>query len=432
VAGRPGSGEEQHGSCHSLPAQDETYLTLRPGRERPAGYTPAVLPRLSSALFRRSALLLLGAAFWALWKGPGLLQGRAQFGVLREGQGGQVANGLSLAVDRTLDPELQTALAATPITIFLAPSQLSQAADLRAAGHELGLLAGSSRTLKSDRDRLEAEAGVPVNLVSVRRYHPLTLPRVRRAGLRAVWRGPAGDPAELLSLAEPGGLLDLSGLDAPQIVTLLAELRRRGYRPGPIGALKGLRGETLRGLLQRLYRRFIDARFDRNHHSVALTQRPRALFRISRRPYEGPPLTLPDGRGFVTGAPAAELHIYSKRLVALAELSALTGLRGVQDSLHDVAAALREREDFQDVQFIYALTIFGGVLGAMGFRTEALPDRKQARIMAVFFNLLRVLYGAKNTDSQVLLPGVIWMDREALLARYGQPGRKGRVTTGPR
>ena len=399
--------------------------------ERAARYTPAVLLRPSRSLVTRCALL--GAAVWALWKAPGLLQGRAQFGVLREGQGGQVANGLSLCVVRAPEQDVLNALEGTPVTLFLAPSQLSQAAALRAAGHELGLLAGSSRTLKADRDRLEAhligtQANAPAILVSVRRYHPLTLLRVRRAGLRAVWRGPTGNVAELLRLAEPGGLLDLSGLNAGQIRTLMAELRQRGYRPGPVSQLKGLRGETLRGLFQRLYRRFIDARFDRNHQSVALTQRPRALFRISRRPYEGPPLTLPDGRRFVTGMPAAELHIYSKRLVALAELSALTGLRGVQNSLHDVATALQEREDFQDVQFIYALTIFGGVLGAMGFRTEALPDRRQARIMAVFFNLLRVLYGAKNTDSQVLLPAVIWMDRSALLARYGQPSRKERAT----
>ncbi len=403
------------------------------GDKGAAGYTPAVLLRPSRSLVTRCALLL-GAAFWALWKGPGLIQGRAQFGVLREGQGGQVAIGLSLCITQAPDRELLNALAATPVTVFLAPSQSSQAAELRAAGHELGLLAASSRTLKADRDRLKAQADEPqagrlVSLVSASHYHLLTLPRVHRAGLRAVWRGPTGDVSELLGLAEPGGLLDLSTLNATQVGTLLTELRHWGYQPGPVGNLKGLRGETLRGLLQRLYRRFIDARFDRNHHSVALTQRPRALFRISRRPYAGPPLTLPDGRQFVTGMPAAELHIYSKRLVALAELSALTGLRGVQHSLHDVATALQEREDFQDVQFIYALTIFGGVLGAMGFRTEPLPDRRQARIMAVFFNLLRVLYGAKNTDSQVLLPGVIWMDREALLARYGQPGQKRRTAS---
>ncbi|WP_424950287.1 YkoP family protein [Deinococcus sp.] len=370
---------------------------------------------------------LLGAALWVLWKGPALLHGRAHFGVLREGQGGQVATGLTLDAEQA-NPAVLGALEGTPVTFFLPAEASLLAPALLASGHELGLLARSSRTLAADRARLEALSGVPVTLARFRRYHPLTLPRARAAGVRPVWPGPTGMPEALLNLAEPGGLLDLGGLNANQITGLLTELRTRGYTPGPIGKLQGLRAETPRGLLQRLYRRFIDARFDRQHGSVALTQRPRGLFRISYRPYEGPPLTRPDGSQYPSGTPAAELHIYSKRLVALAELSALTGLRGVQISLHDVAKALQERAEFADVQLIYALTIFGGVLGAMGFQTEPLPNRRQARVMAVFFNLLRVLYEAKNTDSQVLLPAVIWMSRETLLARYGQGARPARAT----
>ena len=372
--------------------------------------------------------LLFGAGVWlaarAVWSWwPGLLHGRAHFGVLRESQGGQTAIGLSLPGAASIDPELLRALEGTPVTLLLGvpPSghlDAGQLASLGAAGHQLGLLARSSRTLKADREALE-QGGQRVTLTRPSRYHLLTLPLARRAGMQAVWPGRPGTPAALLAGAEPGGLLNLDGLNAPQVRWLLTELRERGYQPVPIGELKGLRTETLRGLLQRLYRRSVDARFDRAHNSVALTQRPRGLFRISRRPYAGPPLTLPDGSQFRAGAPAAELHIYSKRLVALAELSALTGLRGVQNSLYDVAQALEERPEFRDVQLVYALTIFAGVLGPMGFRSQTLPDARQARVMAVFFNLLRVLYGAKNTDSQLLLPAVIWMSRRDLLTRYG-------------
>ena len=374
--------------------------------------------------------LLFGAGVWlaarAVWSWwPGLLHGRAQVGVLREGQGGQTAIGLSLSVPSPADigPELLQALEGTPITLLLGvpPSgdvDAGQLASLGAAGHQLGLLARSSRTLKADREAVE-RSGQRVTLTRPNRYHLLTLPLARRAGMQAIWPGRPCTPEALLAGAEPGGLLNLDGLNAPQVRALLTQLRERGYQPVPIGELKGLRTETLRGLLQRLYRRLVDARFDRAHNSVALTQRPRGLFRISRRPYAGPPLTLPDGSQFRAGAPAAELHIYSKRLVALAELSALTGLRGVQNSLYDVAQALEDRPEFQDVQLVYALTIFAGVLGPMGFRSQPLPDVRQARVMAVFFNLLRVLYGAKNTDSQVLMPAVIWMSRRDLLARYG-------------
>lgn len=402
-------------------------LTKTPGLW-PLLYTPAALTDLRPPTLPGCrapspvALWLLSAALGVLaWKTmPAFLQGRLQFGVLREGQGGQLAIGLSLS--GAPGPEVLAALDATPVTVFV-PADSSAVPALSTAGHELGLLTRSSQDLAAGRARLAALGGRQVELVRTDRYHPLTLPRVRRAGLRAVWPGRPGTAEDLLARAEPGGLLDLTGLSAPHLAELLTRLRERGYQPGPVGALKGLRTETLRGLAQRLYRRIFDRHFDRQHGVVALTQRPRGLFRISRRDYDGPPLTLPDGARFVSGAPAAELHIYSKRLVALAELSALTGLRGVQSSLYDVAQALEERPEFREVQLVYALTIFGGVLGAMGFQTEPLRDPRQARVMAVFFNLLRVLYGAKNTDSQVLLPAVIWMSREQLLERYGADRR---------
>jgi len=359
------------------------------------------------------------------WKAATVLHGRAHFGVLREGQGGQVAAGLTLTAPPA-DPSVLEVMHGTPVTVFVPVARTDLARDLSAAGHEIGLMGVSSRTLEADRGRLEAASGRSVRWLRLHRTDPYTLHRARRAGLLPVWSGPEGDPEALLRLAEPGGLLSLDGLKADQVTGLLAELRARGYQPGPIGALKGLRTETVRGLLQRLYRRFIDARFDRQHGAVPLTQRPRGLFRLSRRDYIGPPIHLPGGGQYLSGMPAAELHIYSKRLVALAELSALTGLRGVQHSLHDVAQAMQEREEFRDAQFIYALTIFAGVLGPMGFQSEPLPDRRQARVMAVFFNLLRVLYGAKNTDSQVLLPAVIWMSRETLIRRYGQKPGAGR------
>ncbi len=384
---------------------------------------------LASSLFRRpAAALLLAGTAWLLWKGPGLLHGRAHFGVWREGQGGQTAIGLSLSLNAAQAEERLSALDGTSVTVFLVPAQVALAPGLLGAGHELGLLGHPGRGLSRARRQLEALGG-QVRLLKPGRYQPLTVAQARRAGLQPVWPGPAGPPEELLARAEPGGLLDLDGLGPAQVGSLLAELRARGYQPGPVGQLKGLRPETLRGLLQRLYRRVVDVPFDRKHGTVALTQRPRGLFRISKRPYDGPPLTLPDGRMLRAGMPAAELHIYSKRLVALAELSPLTGLRAVQSSLHDVAQALEEREEFNEVAFIYALTIFGSVLGPVGFQTEPLPDRRQARLMAVFFNLLRVLYGAKNTDSQVLLPGVIWMSRATLLSRYGRGGRRVRGTT---
>ena len=157
----------------------------------------------------------------------------------------------------------------------------------------------------------------------------------------------------------------------PAWTELLGTLRARDYRPGPLGTLEGLRTETLRGLLQRAYRRVFDASFDRQHRTLKLTQRARGLFRVSRRPYDGPVLTAADGTRFPPGAAATELHIHSKRLVALAERSALTGLRAVQGSLYDVAALLTGNPEYHEVQVVYALTIFGEVLTPLGFPRSA-------------------------------------------------------------
>ncbi|MGI8747665.1 MAG: YkoP family protein, partial [Deinococcus sp.] len=248
------------------------------------------------------------------------------------------------------------------------------------------------------------------------------LPTLRRAGLRAVWRGLEGPPGALLDGAEAGGLLSLDRVSVAELPPLLATLWERGYRPGPVGELDGLRSETARGLLQRLWRAGVDDRFDRAHRVLRLTERARGLFRISRRSYPSPglPLAPPGGPPFPPGTPAAELHIHSKRLVALAELSALTAYRAFGESLRDVAAALQEREDYREVELVWALTLFHEVLPPLGFGLQALENPRRARLTAFFMNLLRVLYGAKNTGGRMIVPQLAWMSRGALLERYGR------------
>ncbi|GGR25927.1 YkoP family protein [Deinococcus ruber] len=373
--------------------------------------------------------LLLGAGtLWALLWLPRLLQGRWHFGVLREGHGGSSQAGLLLGAAPWLaHPErLKTATGRTRLSLLVRAADAQRfpagVRELADAGHELVLLAASGQPLAQQRRTLEDRAGTSVTLVLPAAYWPWTLRQLNRAGLRAVQPGLSGPLTALLEGAEPGSVLNLSALDGSDLSTLLTTLKEREYKPGPLGVLEGLRTETLRGLLQRIYRRVFDQAFDRQHHILKLTQRARALFRISRRPYDGP--VLQGERTYLPGTPAAELHIHSKRLVALAERSALTGLRAVQSSLYDVAKVLAEQEAYQDVQIIYALTIFAEVLTPLGFHSQPLDNPRTARIMAFFMNLLRVLYGAKNTDRRVILPQIIWMTREELLARYTRPARK--------
>ncbi|GGJ84297.1 YkoP family protein [Deinococcus aquiradiocola] len=369
-------------------------------------------------------LPLLGVGTWLAWQLAVTAQSRAHFGVLREGQGGQVKIGLGVTLPAApaAREALLAALDGTPVTLFVHTRDLSalQAHPRPGTPHELALGAPARHDLPRARHALQQRSpDRPVTLLRPDTYTPTTARRARHAQLRPVWRGPTGTPDDLLAAAEPGGLLNLDGLMPDQVRALTTELRARGYQPSPISDLNALRSETPRGLLQRLYRRTFDAHFDRQHHTLPLTQRPRALFRVSARPYDGPAIQRPEAPAIPPGTPAAELHIYSKRLVAIAELSALTGLRAVQTSLHDVAHTLETHPDYRDAQLVYALTIFAGVLGPLGFRSQPLPDRRQARVMAVFFNLLRILYGAKNAGEHVREPEIIWMTRSDLLNRYG-------------
>ncbi|WP_425146465.1 YkoP family protein [Deinococcus sp.] len=369
---------------------------------------------------------LLAAGLWSLL--PPLLQGRWQIGVLREGQGGSSQVGLLLSAGRWLrQPEaLQRAVEGTRLSLLI---RAGEAARFPAAvqalsedGHEWVLLA-TPGALAAQRSVLERLSEQPPRLtVPLGGYWPWTLPLLRRAGMQALGGGRSGPLQTLLDGAEPGSILALDALDAEQLSQLLATLRAREYRPGPVGALEGLRSETLRGLLQRGYRRIFDAGFDRRHAILPLTQRARGLFRVSRQAYSGP--ALQGNPNYSPGMPAAELHIHSKRLVALAERSALTGLRAVQTSLYDVAKVLAEHPDYQDAQLIYALTIFAEVLTPLGFHSQPLNNPRTARVMAFFMNLLRVLYGAKNTDRRVILPQIIWMTRAELLERYQRPARR--------
>ncbi|MFC4454593.1 YkoP family protein [Deinococcus sonorensis] len=377
----------------------------------------------------RGWLLVGGLALltWKVW--PGWWHGRAHMGVLREAPGGRPVLGLSVdgGPDPALTPTLLRQLGRQPVTMFLTASSAAHHPDLTrqivAAGYEIGLLL-ESQDAAAQRAQLERTVGTPVRLGRVSgRYGWLTLSRMQRAGLQAVAGFPAvagpGVPAE------PGGLLTLrTDQDSlTQLPDLLADLKRRGYQPMPVGQLEGLRSETVRGLLQRAWQATADRAFDRAHQVVPLTERARGLFRISARPYSGPPLQAAGGPLWRPGTPAAELHLHSKRLVAVADLSALTAYRAFRDSLQDVAAALQERPEFQQAQLIYGVTLFHEVLAPVGFEVQPLPDRRMASIMARFMDLLRRLYGARNVGRRVIHPHVVWMTRDTLMQRYGQSRR---------
>lgn len=324
--------------------------------------------------------------------------------LLRAGAGGALAGGdpslphLGLMVPvRT--PEDLAALAGADVraTLLVAPAlALREPEALRAAvraGHEVAGWGAPDGVAA-----LEVAAGQPVTLWSAE------APQAAPARLAARGLTPLPLP---LSTPEPGGTLCRCPAHLPAEV---ARLRALGYRPGPVGALPGLRRARARDLGLHLYQWGVEGRFARAHRVRALTERADGVLRLSRRP-------APAELGWPPGSAVAELHVHSPRLVGLSARSPLSAYRAFARSLRDVAGRLREDPEFADVRGVMAVTLFHEPLAQQGFAVLPLPPLR-TWLYSLGFRLLRRVYGTAVPPSQ-RLPRLAWMDRAAFLSRHG-------------
>ncbi|ADV66254.1 YkoP family protein [Deinococcus maricopensis] len=359
---------------------------------------------------RRRTLPLLLTALAAVTL-PRLLHGPLGLGVVQGGHGGK--SELALTFNGVPGTNLLAVLRAAnvPATFFLKREEAHPEllAHLRAEGHQVALRGGTWRYAPMDG----------VTHVRPDGYTPLTVAHARRAHLTPTTPGVrVTSAAHALDRAEPGAVLTLP-LDPTGLADTLQELRARGYTLHTVDALYGPRRGTPRAAVLRAWRATVDARFDRQKNLTPLTTRARALFRLGAAPYEGPSTVNAEGRLLPHGAPGAELHLHNGRFVAVADLSAITALRAIRDSLRDVAHAVQTDPRYADTQVVWALTLFHDVLGPLGFTSADMADPRQARLFAFGMDALRRLYGARATG-RTILPKYIVMDRQTLLERYGQ------------
>lgn len=241
----------------------------------------------------------------------------------------------------------------------------------------------------------------------------LTTPRgedLRRLAAWGVRVLPAPRQAEP-GAAEPGAIVEAR---PGELAARLADWRRRGYRPQPVGQLPGLRSGTPADLGQAVYARLVEDRFSEQHRVIDLTERADGLMRVAPLDHAPAPLPLP------RDTPTAELHLHSPRLVGLASRNALATYRAYVRSLSDVGAALQTRPELAGARAVFAVTLLYSPLEKAGFTLLDLPPW-QARWYGLGFRLLRMAYGTLRPPGDAL-PRMAWMDREAFLARYGKPG----------
>ncbi|WP_211317861.1 polysaccharide deacetylase family protein [Deinococcus yavapaiensis] len=389
---------------------------------------PKVLKRSRGAHERVAAratlrLALLGALL--AWGVPWLAMRRANFGVLREGHGGHPELALTFEggpddmTARVLDVLAEKGAKATflfdPARAVARPELVRRAVG---EGHEVG--GSGSLGLRRGRAGL-ATLGATVAVWRPTVYDATTAWRLERANVRAVGWSLRGTPKAVEDRLEPGNIVALTSDDG--LGEWLDSVGDRGYTFVTVSHLQGARTEATRGLLVRMWRRVVDERFDRAGHLDLLTRRARGLTRLGLAPYEGPPLTLPNGDVVQPGEPAAEIHVHSKRLVTLVDVGTFVALRAFRDSLRDVAEQLQTNPKYEEVRLVFAFSLFHEVLEPLGFQSARLESETKERVLSMGMNALRRLYGTR-TDRRVLRPRISWVDREAFLRKYGAKAKR--------
>lgn len=319
------------------------------------------------------------------------------FGALR---GGLPGREVAVVVPVVSAADIQTVLEveAQPLTLLVAPALALSASDelaqARAAGFEVagrGPLAGLTG--------LEVAAGQAVSHWEAGDLAPL--PALWQAGLAALpLPEPQPQPGSLIRVA-PAGL-----------AARLAEVQALGYRPVALRDLPGLRQGRPFDLFQDVYQAAVEDRYARQIGAINLSQRFDGVLKVAPLDHAPAPLPLP------RQAPTAELHVNSRRLVALAAGSKLATYRAAQRSLKDVAQALQTRPELAEAQAVFAVTLFYGPLQSAGFSLLELP-RWQAQWYGLGFRALRLAYGTTQAPSDGT-PRMAWMLRREFLERFGR------------
>jgi len=211
--------------------------------------------------------------------------------------------------------------------------------------------------------------------------------------------------------AGPGGKTTAAAL--PE---LLAELRRRGFDPKPLGSLRGLRRGRWRDLPKRAWMATVDRVFDRIYRVEELNYGAYSVFRVAKGPFPGPAVELANGRVLEPGATAAELHLHSERMARAGEAGSLTAFRFFKRSMSDLARALQERPHLADVEAFWGVSLFQEILEPVGFKLVELPPARR-KFLGAYMHFLHRMYG--GTPLKRVWPKLVVIDRDTLLQRYG-------------
>ncbi len=152
---------------------------------------------------------------------------------------------------------------------------------------------------------------------------------------------------------------------------------------------------------------------------------PYGLIKIRFAPFEGMPMTLPDGTTIRPGDRIGEIHVDGTRTAKVMAEERVWGLvRATRGDLQALAKWM-QTDAFDGIQAVMGVTMLYPIAERLGFTARPRPAHKYSRIERSILKGWIILYnpdGVKRLDHGSVIddyPRETWFSRSALAQRYG-------------
>lgn len=157
-----------------------------------------------------------------------------------------------------------------------------------------------------------------------------------------------------------------------------------------------------------------------------------AMFRVSRAKWHHGKRLDPAGLPLLQdGDDTLDIHFRNDTLIALSSNSAnnravIRSLKLAKDGLKDIARILQFHPIYSQFQAIASVTLMNRGIEMLGFHVEPLPQTFETKRLQLYMQFLMAMYHPEgfrrlHQGRQTLTLKLVWMSREEVIARYGEP-----------